>query len=185
MARTKFLPYFKREPLYPLQDIIGKVKDSKEKKDNEIEVLTDDIVVGEVLDLESDSSECIDKYVRASSSYGGYSNTVVKKERSDDRTIYFYEFSNVNSKPLYFGKVSLFMEWAKKHDVEISTYTQERMEENKINFVACYQNSKYCCTRESHIDLDKAINPEKFRYQDQYYKDYCGGYSDRYYSDWD
>ena len=112
----------------------------------------------DILDLSKDMQSYVDKSVSTTASKYSYGNQVVQKEQLDDRTIYFYEWSDLNSKPLLFTKVSVFKTWCEKHNVNVSEYTIKTLMENKINYCACWNQSRYICIRETYEALNSAIN---------------------------
>lgn len=77
---------------------------------------------------------------------------------SDDRKIFFYEFSNLKNQPKFFEKVSAFMEWAKSVNIFISSYTENELRTHEINFATCYPKSATLMVRETYELLEKSFN---------------------------
>lgn len=91
--------------------------------------------------------------------YSYYNN----KERKNERTVYFYEFSDLSRVPLVFKTVDEFCKWAYDHGVEVTSYSEGVMRETPINYVACFHGKQYICAREKWADLDKAINWKNYQ----------------------
>lgn len=69
---------------------------------------------------------------------------------SDDKTIFFYEFSDLTRHPLKFIKITHFIQWAKEHKIYISSYTEKQLRENDINYATCYKGSATLMIRSSY-----------------------------------
>lgn len=76
----------------------------------------------------------------------------------DDRTIYFYEFSNTSNEPKKFEKVSEFMEWAKECGIYLSSYTIHELKTHETSYAACYNGSVTLAVRHGFDELKKALD---------------------------
>ena len=110
------------------------------------------------------------------------------KERTNDRTIYFYEFSDLKRLPLKFSKVSDFMDWAKKHSVYLSSYTETQLRDHETSYCTCFRNSSSVMIRSSY-ELLKMSQKNLDDSNKQYHIGNLGeglyGNREAYYSDWD
>lgn len=139
--------------------------------------------IGVVLNLEEDAHGFLEKRINVTNaSYYAY-NRGQEKEQSDNRNVYFYEFSDIYSKPLLFPKISVFVEWATKHNVIVTDYIQTTMRENKVNFVCCYKNSQYVCARDTYEALARTIDWKSYSQENNNNSYLYGGnnFHERYY----
>ena len=147
---------------------------SIEEDINEVNIVK--LKIDSILDLCKDVESYIDS--KSSSTYNysnGYWGALPKKEQSDDRTVYFYEWSDLKNKPLIFTKVSVFKEWCDKHGVNLSDYTLNTLKENKVNHCACWTSSTYICVKTTLEELNNSINwnhAANRSYQNRGYDDY-------------
>lgn len=107
--------------------------------------------------------------------YRSTNNTVPP---SDDRSVYFYEYSDLTRSPLIFKKVSWFINWAKDHKIYMSSYTENQLRENETNYCTCFVGSATLLIRNSYELLKVAHNA----YNDPY-NSIRRGYDD--YDYWD
>lgn len=165
--------------LPPIREVVQ--KEIENKTEEEIVSIEEvELTIGTILDLEKDASVYIEKKNSSVVTYGGYNN-YQPKEQSDDRSVYFYEFSDLKRKPLVFTKVSVFKKWCDEHNVNVSDYLVKTIRENKVSFIACFTTSNYVAVRETYEELDKAINWKS--YHNNNYNYYGGRWSS--YDDWD
>lgn len=150
------------------------------------------ITVGVKLDLENDFKEHLrEKKVSTTYNTGyNYRNPNcfdgVRFSRglyppSDDRSIFFYEFSDTGRLPRKFEKVSEFLRWAKTYDLYFSDYTKEQLETHPMNYVSCYKNTHTVVVRHTWTELKTAIdNFAKYNPYDPrtYADDEYGRYND-------
>lgn len=80
--------------------------------------------------------------------YNGYNSM------SDNRSIYFYEFSNTSNKPLIFSKVSSFIDWAKEHGIIMSTYMENQLKANPCSYCTCREGGTTIIRASSKYALD-------------------------------
>ena len=125
------------------------------------------IDLGDTLNLIADGVEYIDKK-KTSYSYSGYNPqnndyNCWDGEIKDERTIYFYEWSNHHNVPKIFQSVTAFSKWAEENDVKISDYSLESLKKNVHSYVSCYSGSHYCFIRATYNALKKEIEYEENR----------------------
>ena len=87
---------------------------------------------------------------------GIYRNNTMTQ--SDDRIVYFYEFSDLQRQPLKFNKVSHFINWANNHKIYLSSYTENQLKQNVVNYATCYKGSATLIIRSSYELLRIAQN---------------------------
>ena len=114
-----------------------------------------------------------------SGSYRQYSPTRLPED--DNRTIYFYEFSNMNSSPKIFNKVSEFRSWSSKYNLWISEYSLSELRSHEKNYITCYPGGTTCTIAHDYNELKTRI--ENYTAYNSNYS-YSKKYDDRYY-DWD
>lgn len=156
----------------------------------------DDIViaveVNDVLNLREDVMKCIElkqvPYTYNNSGYqGGYNGSTIYRnthnEPKDDRTVYFYEFSNVNSLPKVFYKVSEFLKWARECHISITSYQEDLLKTNPCSYCSCYKSSSSVAVKQTLSELKTIIEP----YVSPVYRGHRGSYPRDYdyYNDWD
>lgn len=186
-------------------DVNGDNSDNKEESSSVssgiiLEVMT-------LLDLEKDALKCIDDkeivprivgggaycppYQGGGAYYnnGMYYNTQYNEEK-DERTIYFYEFSNINNLPKIFHKVSEFLSWAEECKISVSDYQRSQLKKNPCTYCACYKTNPTLMIRSAYNDLKNALEPSVYGgsscASSVYARDYTNSYPRDYdYYDWD
>lgn len=90
---------------------------------------------------------------------------------SDYRTVYFYEYSNVNNRPKVFSKVSEFVKWCEECKIFISDYTKRQLRSNNLSYVCCYIHSATLIVRHTYQELKAVVEAQK-EYTDYYARQY-------------
>lgn len=104
---------------------------------------------------------------------------------SDDRRVFFYEFSDTSRIPRKFEKVSEFLNWAKGANVWVSSYSENQLKTHEMNYVACIKGSSTIMVRHTHKELEMAIRnfgKSYYPYADANARNFYDGYE---YDDWD
>lgn len=152
-------------------------KDYTELDNKGIVIESSIIDLGDTLNLVADGTEYIDKKKTTSSYNYNYNSNYDRTHNDyncwdgavkDERTIYFYEWSNINNIPKTFQSVAAFAEWAKENSVNISDYSLECLKKNVCSYVSCYNGSSYVFIRSNYNALKKEIEYEKNRQNHNY-----------------
>lgn len=116
-------------------------------------------------------------YTTTNYSSGIYrSGTIIE---TDNRTVYFYEFSDLTKHPLKFSKVSHFIDWAKEHKIYLSSYTERQLRENEVNYATCYRGSATLMIRASYELLKVAQKTMDYNTPHQHNNSLSGIYNHR------
>ena len=153
------------------------------------------------LDLESASLKVIEERAKEktttyhSGGYGGYYNNKTYNMETDFRNVYFYEYSNIDSAPKFFSRISEFVKWAKEHGVLISTTMEHQLKTTPVNYCICRKGSSTIISRSTRYLLENALKndstvptvPSTTTPRSEGSYPYCGydEYYDEYYRDWD
>lgn len=139
------------------------------------------------LNLVEDFKEHLEAAKKPATNYN-YASWRSNNPPCDDREIYFYEFSDILRQPRKFTKVSEFLAWAKSVNIFTSSYTENELRTNPVNYGTCYDNSSTMMVRHSYEDLKNSFETYKRNniYNSCYNRARCyeDGYDDDYYGDW-
>lgn len=115
-----------------------------------------------ILNLQEDSKKVIEEKKKgssySSSSYqgSGYNWNQYNAE-CDLRSVYFYEMSDLNRAPKFFGKVSAFVTWAKEHNILISDTKAAELRRMPTSYNICKEGCNTITTRVSRYLLEQAL----------------------------
>lgn len=161
-------------------------------KDITSAIVTDDIciMVAKSLDLTSDSLGVIEEkkknYTSSSTTrvYNGNYYNPNYNQASDLRSVYFYEFSNLDNKPLIFSKVSDFVAWCEKNTVLLSTYMIEQLRINPVSYCVCKEGCSNVIRASTKTYLEELLHPKEYN---TVHSVGCGRYPYDYvyYDEWD
>ena len=140
-----------------------------ENKDNIVDIPVEEkkedvvIIISSTLNLVEAGEKVIEEKNKAtttvSRSYGGSNyNYSSYNAESDLRTVYFYELSNLDSRPLSFFRVSKFVEWCKEHGVLLSEDKISTLKKMPTSYSICKPGQSTIITRVSRYMLEQAFN---------------------------
>ena len=90
--------------------------------------------------------------------YGCYRDGEYPVNEGDYRTVFFYEWSNVNSLPKRFSKVSDFQKWADENKIFISDASVKEMKTHLDNYCVCPKEKNTILLKHSISALKEAFN---------------------------